>query len=59
MATAAAIAVGGDILLTLIQAYMLAAKQQGLTAEEAKARFAAGYEAFIAESEAPVEEVKG
>ena len=57
-ATATAIAVGGDILLTLIQAYILAAKQQGLTAEQAKERFLSTYSQFMVESAIPVEEVR-
>mgnify|MGYP001057350253 CR=1 FL=1 len=51
------IAVGGDLLLSIVQAYMLAAHQQGLSAEEAKARFEASYAAFMDETAAPVEEV--
>ena len=58
MATATAIPVGGDILLTLIQAYFMAAKQQGLSAEEAKAKFDTTYPQFMAASETPVEPVK-
>jgi len=55
--TATAIAVGGDILLTLIEAYMMAAKQQGLTAEQAREKFLSTYPQFMAESAVSVEEV--
>lgn len=51
-------AVGGDLLLSIVQAYMLAAHQQGLSAEEARARFEANYAAFMDETAAPVEKVK-
>jgi hypothetical protein len=55
---ATGIAVGGELLLTIFQAYMIAAKQQGMTAEQAKAKFLADYDGFMAASEKPVEAVK-
>lgn len=58
MVLPAAIGIGADILLTLIQAYVIAAKQQGLTAEQAKTKFDEGVDAFMTASEQPVEAVK-
>lgn len=55
MSTAAIIS---EIALALIQAYMLAARQAGLTEEQAKIQFAATFSKFMAESENPVDEVK-
>lgn len=55
---ATAIAAGSELLITIIQAYMLAAKQQGLTAAQAKANFEKNFDAFMAESAEPVEAVK-
>jgi hypothetical protein len=55
---ATAIAVGGELLITLFQAYMLAAKQQGLSAEQAKASFDAHYDQFMALTDKPVEPVQ-
>ena len=54
---ATAISVGGELLITLIQAYFLAAKQQQMTAEQAKAYFDANYDKFMALTDNPVEPV--
>lgn len=58
MVAATAITVGGELLISLFQAYMLAAKQQGLTAEEAKMRFLSNFDSFMAETEKPIDPVK-
>jgi len=55
---AAAIMVGGEVLIAIIQAYALAAKQQNLGAEQAKAFFLANADRFLAVSAQPVEPVK-
>jgi len=47
-----------EIALLLLQAYILAAKQAGLTEEQAKTEFAMTFIRFMSESEEPVGEVK-
>ena len=47
-----------EILLTLTQAYMLAAKQAGMDAETAKQTFLDNYDKFMEESSVPVDPVK-
>ena len=54
----AIIAGGFELGKLLIQAYYLAAKQHGLTEEQAKANFLTTYEKFMTVSAEPVEEVK-
>ena len=44
--------------ITIFQAYMLAAKQQSLTAEEAKVRFLANFDLFMVETEKPIDPVR-
>jgi len=53
-----AVAVGTEVLVTILNAYFLAAKQAGLSAEEAKATFNSKYAEFMTESALPVEDVK-
>jgi hypothetical protein len=50
--------VGGEVLIAIIQAYFLAAKQQNLGAEQAKVFFLANADRFLAASAQPVEPVK-
>lgn len=47
-----------ELLVTLIQAYMLAAKQQGLTVEQAKETFISVHPIFMEKSKEPVPPVK-
>jgi len=56
--TSTAVAVGSEILVTILNLYFLASKQAGLSAEEAKATFESKYADFMAESALPVEDVK-
>lgn len=46
-----------ELAITLIQAYMTAAKQAGLSEEEAKQQFTTSFEKFKVESSVPVDEV--
>jgi hypothetical protein len=55
---AGGVGIAVDVLFTAFQAYMLAAKERGLTAEQAKAAFDANYDKFMAESAAPVDPVR-
>ena len=56
--TTTEIAIASELILTLVQAYLLAAKQAGLSEEEAKAEFLTLYDRFMIESAEPVDEVK-
>jgi hypothetical protein len=58
MVAATAITVGGELLITIFQAYMLASKQQGLTADQAKERFLSNFDKFMAATEKPIDPVK-
>lgn len=55
---ATAIAVGGDLLLSIMQSYMIAAKQQGLTDEQAKAYFLEHVDGFMEATARPVDPPK-
>ena len=54
MSTAAVVT---ELMITLIQAYMLAAKQAGLSEEQAKDEFTKNYLQFMTDSAKPVDEV--
>ena len=58
LAAQAAIAGGFELGKLLIQAYYLAAKQAGLTEEQAKANMIVTYDKFMVASAQPVEDVK-
>lgn len=58
MVGAAIVSGGFELGKLLIQAYMQAAKEKGLTEEQAKENFLKTYDEFMAVSAAPVEEVK-
>jgi hypothetical protein len=47
-----------EIALLLLQAYLMAAKQAGLTEEQAKTEFALTFIKFMSESEGPIDEVR-
>ena len=51
-------AVLSELAIALLNAYMLAAKQAGLTKEQAKEEFNKNYTTFMTESATPVDEVK-
>lgn len=50
--------IASELILTLVQAYMLAQKVAGKSDEEAIAEFPFLYAKFMAESEKPVDPVK-
>lgn len=52
------VALASELVLTLVQAYMLAQKVAGRSDEEAIAEFPYVYAKFIAESEKPIDPVK-
>jgi len=51
-------AIISEIALALIQVYLLAAKQAGLSEEQAKQEFGMVFSKFMVESSVPVDEVK-
>ena len=58
MAPAAGITIASELILTIMQAYLLAQRIEGKSDEEAIAEFPLIYAKFMAESAKPVDPVK-
>jgi len=52
------VAVASELVMTIVQAYILARRQEGISDEQAKEEFPVLYDKFMAESATPVEPVK-
>lgn len=51
------VAVASELVMTIVQAYILARRQEGVSDEQAKQEFPALCEKFLAESSGPVDPV--